>query len=50
MLIFGLFVVQNPCKKEFIDKWSTSFAIGDDVVVGLYHQRWGSSDRSFFVA
>ncbi len=34
-------------RKEFIDKWGTSFVIGDDVVVRLYYQGWGSNDRSF---
>ncbi len=36
----------HTIRKEFIDEWGTSFAIGDDVV-RLYHQRWGSNDRSF---
>ncbi len=37
----------HTIRKEFTDKWGTSFAIGDDVVAGLYYQRWGSNDRSF---
>jgi len=37
----------HTIRKEFIDKWGTSFAIGDDVVAGLCYQRWGSNDRRF---
>ncbi len=37
----------HTIRKEFIDKWGTSFAIGDDFVAGMYCQRWGSSDKSF---
>jgi hypothetical protein len=36
----------HTIRKEFINKWGTSFAIGDDVVAGLYYKKWGSSDRS----
>jgi hypothetical protein len=34
-------------RKEFTNKWGTYFAIGDDVVAGLYYQRWVSNDISF---
>jgi hypothetical protein len=38
----------HTTRKEFTDKWGTSFVIiSDDVVAGLYYQRWGSNDRSF---
>jgi hypothetical protein len=37
----------HTIKKEFPNKWGTSFAIGDDVVAGLYYQRWGNGDISF---
>jgi hypothetical protein len=37
----------HTIRKEFTDKWGTSFAIGDDVVARLYYQRCSSSDRSF---
>jgi hypothetical protein len=36
----------HTIRKEFTDKWGTSFAIGDGVVARLYYQRWSSSDRS----
>jgi len=47
---FWVFCCTNPMhtiRKEFTNKWGTSFAIGDDVVAGLYYQSWGSSDESF---
>ncbi len=35
-------------RKEFINKWGTSFATCDDAFTRLYqYQRWGSNDRSF---
>jgi hypothetical protein len=37
----------HTIRNEFTNKWGTSFVIGDDVVAGLYYQRWDSSDRSF---
>jgi len=31
----------HTIRKEFIDKWGTSFAIGDNVVIGLYYATCG---------
>jgi hypothetical protein len=47
---FWVFCCTKPMhtiRKEFTNKWGTSFVIGDVVVAGLYYQSWGSSDESF---
>jgi hypothetical protein len=33
--------------KAFTDNWGTSFEEGDDVVGGIYYQKWGHSDTSY---
>jgi len=38
----------HTIRKEFANKWGTSFTIGNDVVAGLYYQRWGSSVEVLF--
>ncbi len=37
----------HTMKKSFIDKWGTFFATSDDVVAGLYYQRWGIGERNY---
>jgi hypothetical protein len=34
-------------KKAFKNKWGTSFEVGDEMVVGLYYQKWGTSDYTY---
>jgi hypothetical protein len=33
----------HQIKKAFKDKWGTSFEVGDEMIVGLYYQKWGTS-------
>jgi hypothetical protein len=31
----------------FTNNWGSSYEEGDDVVGGLYYQKWGNSDNSY---
>ncbi len=47
---FQVFFCTKPMhimKKSFIDKWGTYFVASDDVVAGLYYQRWGIGERNY---
>jgi hypothetical protein len=33
--------------KAFTNGWGTSFEEGDDVIGGIYYQKWGHSDTSY---
>jgi hypothetical protein len=37
----------HKVKDAFIDQWGISFEEGDDVVGGIYYQRWGNYDTSY---
>ncbi len=48
---FWLIMCTDPLHKVrnfFIDQWGTKFEEGDDVVGGIYYQRWGNND-TFYV-
>ncbi len=47
VLTFGSYVVQDHVQKSFIDKWGTSFEVGDYVVASLYYQKWGTNEYSY---
>jgi hypothetical protein len=32
----------HQAKRAFKNKWGTSFELGDEVVVDLYYQKWGT--------
>lgn len=34
-------------KCAFTCMWGTSFEVGDEIVVGMYYQRWGTSETSY---
>jgi hypothetical protein len=40
----------SSSKKNFTDKWGTSFVVGDAVVASLYYQRWGHSESSYVLS
>ncbi len=37
----------HKVKKAFTNRWKTSFNEGDDVVIGLYYQKWGNNESSY---
>ncbi len=48
---FWLIMCTKPLHKvkaPFIDNWENSYEEGDDVVKGLYYQKWGNSDNSLW--
>jgi hypothetical protein len=47
---FSLILCTEPLRKvtkAFTDGWGTSFEEGDDVVRGIYYQKWGHNDTSY---
>jgi hypothetical protein len=37
----------HKVKAPFIDNWGSSYEEGDDVVEGLYYQKWGINDNFY---